>query len=164
MIKHSIAIVAVIAMMTTSVWAARQEHTFEVFLTVPSRSFYLMPTEPGWIHQPQELIWDHPGAKLGSLRKSFEVRHDTSAIEARVDGAPHLSNGKPGEVIELWVRFNEVTLAPNAPPREVVSAEDAAAGKRAWLEITPLKPSGGYRPGDYSGNVLVLFNAKAPGG
>jgi hypothetical protein len=45
----------------------------------------------------------------------------------------------------------------------VVSAAEAAAGTRVLLEIAPVMPPGGYRPGDYDGNVLLLFNARAPG-
>ncbi len=144
-------------------WAAREEHTFEVSLTVPNRSFYLVPSEPGWIHRTQQLQWDPVKSDLSSLRKSFDVRHDTSAIEARLESTPVLSNGKPGGFIELWVRFNDVTLIAHTGPHEVVSAAEAAAGSRVWLDITPLKPSSGWQPGDYSGSVQLLFNAKAPG-
>ncbi|MHC8403963.1 CS1 type fimbrial major subunit [Pseudomonas sp. TMB3-21] len=158
-----VAMMAITLLTGAMVWAAREEHTFEVSLTVPNRSFYLLPTEPGWIHQAQQLEWDYPTSTLGSLRKSFDVRHDTSAIEARMETSPYLSNGKPAGIIELWVRFNGVTLIGGMPAREVVSAEDATVGKRVWLEITPLKPIHGYQPGDYSGNVLLVFNAKAPG-
>jgi hypothetical protein len=45
----------------------------------------------------------------------------------------------------------------------VVSAADAMVGTRVLLQIDPVKPVGGYKPGDYSGSVLVLFSAKAPG-
>ena len=144
-------------------WAAREEHTFDVSLTVPSRSFYLIPSDPGWIHRTQQLQWDPFKPGLSSLRKSFEVRHDSGAIEARLEGIPHLTNGRPLGIIELWVRFNNVTLIPQTAAREVVSAAEAAAGSRVWLEITPMKPTSGWEPGNYSGTVQLVFNAKAPG-
>jgi hypothetical protein len=143
--------------------AAREEHTFEVSLTIPSRPFYIIPTEPDWIHRPQRLNWDYPSSTMGGLRKHFDVRHDTSAIEARLESAPYLSNGRPGEEIPLRVSFNGVELSPDIRPREVVTQAEAAVGVRVLLEIQPVKPSGGYKPGDYDGNVLLLFNARAPG-
>jgi hypothetical protein len=154
---------AMTGLMSSLAGAAREAHTFEVFLTIPNRAFYIVPAEPGWIHQAQRLNWDYPTSTLSSVRKYFDVRHDTSAIEARLESLPYLSNGKPGEDIALRVSFNGVVLSPDIRPREVVSAADAAVGTRVLLDIEPQKPAGGYRSGDYSGNVMLLFNAKAPG-
>lgn len=157
------ALMAFTALMTVPTWAAREELNFEVTLTIPSRPFYIIPAEPDWIHRPQRLNWDYPTSTMGGLRKYFDVRHDTSAIEARLESAPYLSNGRPGEEIALRVSFNSVELSPDIRPREVVTQAEAAVGTRVLLEIQPVKPSGGYKPGDYDGNVLLLFNARAPG-
>jgi hypothetical protein len=157
------ALVAFTALMSVPSWAAREELNFEVTLTIPSRPFYIIPAEPGWIHRPQRLNWDYPSSTMGGLRKYFDVRHDTSAIEARLDSTAYLSNGRPGEEILLHVKFNGVVLGQDIRPREVVSQAEAAVGTRVLLEIDPIKPLGGYKPGDYDGNVLLLFNAKAPG-
>ncbi|WP_323873472.1 hypothetical protein [Pseudomonas sp. MCal1] len=91
------------------------------------------------------------------------MRHDTSAIEARLESAPYLSTGRPGENIDLRVRFNNVELSAAPAYRQVLSKEEAAIGKRVPLEIDPIMPAGGYKAGDYFGNVLVVFNARAPG-
>jgi hypothetical protein len=165
MIKQCAAVVlmAITGLLSTLAGAAREEHTFEVSLTIPTRGFYILPVEPGWIHQAQRLVWDYPTSNLSSVRKYFDVRHDTSAIEARLESAPYLSNGRRGEEIALQVTFNGVILSPDINPRQVVSAADAAVGTRVLLDIEPRKPVGGYKPGDYSGNVMLLFNAKAPG-
>lgn len=165
MIKQcaAVALTAMTALMGSLTWAAREEHTFEVSVSIPTRSFYLIPSEPDWIHRPQQLNWNPSTSTLSSVRKHFDVRHDTSAIEARLEAAPYLSNGRPVDDIGLRVSFNGVELSPDTVPRLVVSAADASVGTRALLEIAPVMPSGGYRPGDYSGNVLLLFNARAPG-
>jgi len=156
-------LMAATALACVGAWAAREEHTFEVSLTIPSRPFYIIPAEPGWIHRTQRLAWDYPRATLGGLEKNFDVRHDSSAIEARLSADPYLENGRPGEVIELQVTFNAVELSSHITPRQVLSQEEAAAGKRVALKISPVEPAGGYRSGDYSGNVVLLFNARAPG-
>ncbi|MHC8304444.1 CS1 type fimbrial major subunit [Pseudomonas sp. PB3P13] len=161
--QYTVALVmAFTALMSEPGWTARETLSFEVTLTIPSRPFYIIPAEPDWIHRAQRLNWDYPTSTMGGLRKYFDVRHDTSAIEARLGSSPYLSNGRPGEEIGLKVSFNGVELSPDIHPREVVSREEAAVGKRVLLEIQPVKPGGGYKPGDYDGNVLLLFNAKAP--
>lgn len=157
-----VALMAGTAMMSCEVWAAREEHTFEVSVSVPTPAFYIVPADQGWIHREQPLLWDHNKSSLGSVRKYFDVRHNTSAIEARLDSQPYLSNGRPDEDIGLQVSFNGVVLRADIVPQEVVSAADAAVGTRVLLEIDPLKPAGGYRPGEYRGNVMLMFNAKTP--
>lgn len=156
-------LMAFTALMSIPTWAARETLNFEVTLTIPSRAFYIIPAEPDWIHRPQRLNWDYPSSTMGGVQKYFDVRHDTSAIEARLGSSSYLSNGRPGEEIGLKVSFNGVELSPDIRPREVLSKAEAAVGKRVLLDIQPVKPSGGYKPGDYDGNVLLLFNAKAPG-
>ncbi|MCF4995974.1 fimbrial assembly protein [Pseudomonas syringae] len=165
MIKHSAGFVvaAISALISGLAGAAREEHTFEVSLTIPGRAFFIVPAEPGWIHQAQRLHWDYPTSRLSSVRKYFDVRHDTSAIEARLESAAYLSNGRQSDDIPLRVSFNGVELSPDMIPRQVVTAEDAAAGTRVLLDIEPQQPVNGYRAGDYRGNVMLLFNAKAPG-
>ncbi|WP_085709431.1 MULTISPECIES: fimbrial assembly protein [unclassified Pseudomonas] len=159
-----VAVLAAISALNVSIaWAARETLEFEVTLTIPSRSFYILPSEPDWIHRPQVLLWNYPDSSLGGFSKSFDVRHDTSAIEARLESAPYLSTGRPGENIDLRVRFNNVELSADPSFRQVLSKEEAATGKRVPLEIDPVKPVGGYKAGEYFGNVLVLFNARAPG-
>ncbi|MHC8337752.1 CS1 type fimbrial major subunit [Pseudomonas sp. HLT2-19-2] len=157
------ALTAIAGLMDSVAWAAREQHTFQLFLEVPNRSFYIMPTEPGWIHQLQRLDWNPVTSDLSTVRKYFDVRHESSAIQARLEDWPHLSNGRPFETLNLRVRFNGVDLRPDVAPQDVVSQADAATGVRVLLEIIPLKPWMGYRPGDYSGNVLLMFNAKTPG-
>jgi hypothetical protein len=163
--KHCVAAVlaAITGLYDAMAWAARETLNFEVTLTIPSRPFYIMPSEPGWIHRPQVLLWNYPDSTLGGFSKNFDVRHDTSAIEARLESAPYLSTGRPGENIDLRVRFNGVELSADPVFRQVLSREEAAAGKRVPLEIDPITPAGGYKAGEYYGNVLLLFNARAPG-
>src|SRR5687768_14008728 len=96
MIKQSTALVllAAASLSGSEAWGAREEHTFEVSLTIPSRPFYVIPAEPDWIHRPQQLFWDYPKATLGSLEKNFDARHDSSAIDARLLLDPFLENGR----------------------------------------------------------------------
>jgi hypothetical protein len=165
MIKQcaAVTLMAMTVLMGSAAWAAREEHTFEVSVIIPTLAFYVIPSEPDWIQRPQRLNWNLSNSTLSSMRKNFDVHHDSSAIEARLEVAPYLSNGRPSDDIALRVSFNGVELSPDLAPRQVLSAQDAAVGKRVMLEIEPVKPAGGYQAGDYSGNVLLLFSARAPG-
>lgn len=158
-----VALVAVSGLMSSLAEAAREWHIFWVSLDVPTRAFYILPTEPDWLHQPQELEWNPVTENLSSVRKYFDVRHASSAILARMETIPYLSNGRPGDDIPLQVSFNGVRLRSDTNLQEVVSQEEAAAGARVLLDITPVKPAGGYQAGDYSGNVVLMFDATTPG-
>ncbi|MNV97276.1 hypothetical protein D3C71_1923770 [compost metagenome] len=115
-----------------------------------------------WIHREQVLPWNIHTKSLEGLRKNFDVRHDTSAIEARLETEPYLSNGRDDQNIYLRVSFNGRELSHDPRPREVVSADQAMAGGRFALEIQPKVPAGGYKPGQYFGNVQLIFTAAAP--
>jgi hypothetical protein len=164
MIKQWIGAAGMGVLMTISSlgFAAREEHIFEVSASIPTLSFYVIPTEPEWIHREQILPWSIDNAKLGSLRRHFDVRHDSSAIEARLETVPFLSNGTDSQNIALRVTFNGTELDNQPSPRQVVSASDAMRGARVPLVIEPQKPATGYKPGTYYGNVVLVFSAAAP--
>jgi hypothetical protein len=148
------------ALTSSFTFAAREEHTFEVSLDIPSLAFYIIPSEAGWIHREQVLPWNSDASSLGGIRKHFDVKHDSSAIQARLESKPYLSNGRDN--VYLRVSFNNTELSHETVPRQVVSAEQAMAGGRFLLEIQPKVPDGGYKPGTYHGNVQLIFNAAAP--
>ncbi|PRA59368.1 MULTISPECIES: CS1 type fimbrial major subunit [Pseudomonas] len=162
MIKQSAIALCVGVMTCAQVFAAREERTFEVWVDIPTLGFYVIPAETNWIHLQQSLPWNINTSRLEGLRKNFEVKHDTSAIEARLEAEPYLSNGREEQNIYLRVSFNGRELSHDATPREVVSAAQAMAGGRFPLEIQPKVPAAGYKPGTYYGTVLLIFSAAAP--
>jgi hypothetical protein len=147
-------------LISSMTFAAREEHRFEVSVDIPTLGFYVIPSESNWIHIEQTLPWNVTAKTLGGLRKNFDVKHDTSAIEARLESNPFLSNGR--DEIGLRVSFNGIALSHESIPRPVVTAEQAMAGGRFPLEIQPQVPAGGYKPGIYHGTVQLIFNAAAP--
>ncbi|UVK97770.1 fimbrial protein [Pseudomonas sp. B21-048] len=164
MIKQSALAVwmGVMALMSAQAFAAREEHTFEVSVDIPTLGFYVIPAEMNWIHLEQTLPWNIQTSTLEGLRKNFDVKHDTSAIQARLEAEPYLSNGRDDQNIYLRVSFNGKELTHDPQPQEVVSAAQAVAGGRFPLEIQPRVPAGGYKPGTYHGSVHLVFNAAAP--
>ncbi|MBB3243169.1 hypothetical protein FHW68_004736 [Pseudomonas sp. Tn43] len=154
--------IGVLMLISASVFAAREEHTFEVSVDIPTLGFYVIPAESNWIHLEQQLQWNPGTSTLGGLRKNFDVKHDTSAIEARLESEPYLSNGHEDQNIYLRVSFNGQELSHDPQPREVVTGFQARAGGRFALEIQPKIPAGGYKPGHYYGTVHLVFSAAAP--
>ncbi|PTT26328.1 CS1 type fimbrial major subunit [Pseudomonas sp. HMWF021] len=145
------------------VWAAREEQTFDVSVTIPTQAFYVVPSDSGWIHQEQRLKWNLATSRLEGLRKDFDVRHEAGSIAARLENPAYLSNGMASDDIALRVLFNGKELSHLEPALEVVSAVDAKWGKRVLLEIMPLVPAGGeYKAGNYFGSVNMIFNAVLP--
>jgi hypothetical protein len=149
-----------LTLLSTSAFAIRISETFEVSVTIPSARFYVIPTDSDWIHLEQRLPWNPGSEELGSLRKHFDVKNDSGAIAARLSFEPHLSNGRDSDNIPLVVSFNSKRLTVDAD--EVISEVDGKAGKRVNLEIVPVKPVDGYKPGEYYGSVHLVFEAIAP--
>jgi hypothetical protein len=152
----------VTAMISTQVFGAREEHRFEVSVDIPTLGFYVIPAETNWIHREQVLPWNPDTKTLGGLRKNFDVKHDHSAIFARLESQPYLSNGRDDQNVYLRVSFNGRELSNIEQPREVVPVAQAVPGGRFPLEIQPQTPIGGYKPGTYHGNVQLVFSAAAP--
>lgn len=71
---------------------------------------------------------------------------------------PMLSNG--ANTIAMKVIFNQQALGLS--PQRVVEEGEAKNGKRVLLEIAALKPDDGYVPGQYFGNVQIIFDALRP--
>lgn len=148
MIKQStIALCSVMALASAQAFAAREAHTFEVSVDIPTLDFYVLPAEANWIHLQQTLPWNIHTSTLQGLRKNFDVKHSTSAIEARLDAEPYLFNGR--DAIFLQVSFNGQPLSHDPPPpgsgfggagqkRWALCTGDPAEGACRWLQTRDL--------------------------
>jgi hypothetical protein len=143
-----------------SSWAlgARDEEIFHVSVSIPSSEFHVLPVSPEFLEREQSLHWNTVTQTLGSLRENFDVKNIAGGINARLGYEPYLSNGR--DRIELQVTFNGVAL--ELTDNLVVEEADAKAGKRVQLLIAALEPDDGYRPGEYYGNVQIVFDALRP--
>ena len=64
-------------------------------------------------------------------------------------------------MVPLEVKFNNKELNSTAN-QEVISATEAAAGKRVDLTIATVQTGIGIAPGEYTGIVNMTFDAVAP--
>jgi hypothetical protein len=143
-----------------AVQAIDQRENFEVSVTIPTAEFYVIPSDPDWIHQEQSLPFNSVSGRLAPLRKDFDVKNTNGGISARISTEPYLSNGRDSDNIPLVVSFNRKRLTVDAA--EVVSELDGRLGKRVGLEVAAVEMPDGYQPGSYFGSVHMIFEALAP--
>ncbi|MBC8979426.1 fimbrial assembly protein [Pseudomonas lurida] len=138
--------------------AIEERHAFDVSVTIPVHEAYVLPSEPDWMGQEQELAWNLVTSQLSRLRKNFDVKNLSGGVAARLGAEPYLFNGRYR--IDLRVLFNQVPLTLDSA--EVVNAAEAQIGRRAELEIAAIEPDEGYKPGEYYGTVHIVFDFLAP--
>ena len=136
----------------------------QLVASVPSTAFYVVPAETGWIGVPQRMEWTPDpvlGGKLSTLRKAFDVKNSSGAIAARLTDSTgaYLSDGTG--MIPLEVHFNNKALN-QAASQEVISATEAAAGKRVDLTIAAVETGSPIPPGEYTSIVNMTFDAVPP--
>ena len=141
-----------------SAWGARESKTFEVYVTIPTADFYVLPLDPQLVLREQRMAFNTATSDLVPLRAIYAVKHTSGAIGARLAEQAYLSNGQ--ERIDLRVKFNDVVLSLDST--QVVSANDALPGRQVRLEIAAIKHVDNYAPGEYYGTVHMVFDAVAP--
>lgn len=139
-------------------WGAVERETFEVYVTIPTVDFHVVPLDPQLVQREQRLPFSTITGELSPLRATYEVKNSNGAIGARLGEEAYLSNGR--ERIDLRVTFNGVALTLDSAP--VVTATEARPGRQVPLEIAAIRPDDDYKPGDYYGTVHMVFDATAP--
>lgn len=135
--------------------AAPINHTIQLEAFIPTSDFYVLPANPDWIGNTQTLSYSTVTRELTSLNKPFNVVSTGGYISGKLLSTAVMGSG--GDIIPLTVKFNNVEL--DTVDKEVVSSAQAAAPSVVNLEIIPVKPSGGYVPGNYMGSVNISFDA-----
>lgn len=135
--------------------AAPMEHTIKLQASVPTATFIVLPSDPGWIGDVQVLPYNGFTGKLGSFSKPFNVKNTTGAINAHLTAEPLLAGADDN--IKLSVKFNNAELTETSS--EVVNATQAKDGHIANLEIIPIEAADAYKGGTYAGNVHIAFDA-----
>lgn len=151
-------LIIILGMSVSRIDAAVERETFEVYVTIPTADFYVLPVDPQLVQREQKLTYNPVSSQLATLRAPFDVKNIGGSIGARLDQEAFLSNGT--ERVDLRVTFNDVELGLNQT--EVVSTAQARPGTRVTLEIAAVKPDDDYRPGHYYGTVHMVFDAIAP--
>lgn len=130
-------------------------HTISLEATVPSSDFFVLPKDNSWINTSQVLSYTASTGNLSSLSKQFEVKHTAGAIEGKLLSTAEITSATGS--IDLVVKFNNVVLSTTGT--QVVTKANAATTSTVLLDIAPVKPTAGYAPGTYTGNVQLQFDA-----
>nr|WP_319527639.1 CS1 type fimbrial major subunit [Pseudomonas laurentiana] len=134
-------------------------HTVQLEAVVPTADFYVMPNDSSWIGNTQILSYNPVTGDLSSLLKQFDVVHSAGSIKGALLAPAVLTSAT--DSIPLTVKFNNKTLTTTS--QEVVAAAQAATPSVVNFEIAAVKPTtGGYKPGNYTGNVQLTFDAVTP--
>lgn len=149
----------VLALLSTQALAIREEHVFDVSVTIPTQDFYVLPINPGFFEREQQMVWDPVPGRLRPVREHFDVKSSAGGINARLGALPMLFNGGR-TYIDLSVTFNGQVLG--LADTLVVPQAEASQGKRVLLDISAVEPAEGFTPGEYYGSVELLFDAVRP--
>ncbi|MFP3515173.1 adhesin [Pseudomonas sp. SIMBA_077] len=139
------------------VFGAREEHSFEVSVTIPTLDFYAVPVNPDFLEREQRMHWNLVRETLEPLTADFDVYSYTGYMAARLAQEPTLSNGKDN--IDLKVVFNNFTLGLLS---QVVNVKQGGPGSRVPMRIEAIVPPGGFRQGEYYGSVQIIFESLLP--
>lgn len=153
-----LAVAASLALWMQTGYAAREEHTFEVSVSIPTHDFYVLPADPEFVEREQQMKWNLVSGNLEPLRTSFDVRSTSGAVTARLGHEPVLSNGR--DLIALNVSFNNQPLM--LTDTVVVPDIEARTGSRVPLRIEAIRPEAGFSAGEYFGSVQLVFDASLP--
>ncbi len=160
MIKQTILASALLAALVSTVQAAPVALNFDVEATIQTSSFYVIP-DGNWNTRPVVLNHDPVADVLKPASVGLRAKNTEGGINAYLEAPATLSQISGSGNIPLNITVGGVALAVGAAnAAEVLSAGDAAIEKGLNVDITPAAPSG-HAPGNYSGSVLMMFDASA---
>lgn len=142
----------------TAVFGAREEVLFDVTVTIPTHEFYVVPVNPAFVENEQQMKWNMGNETLEPLRADFDLHSSSGPVRARLGYDPTL--GSLHNSIALKVIFNGHVLVLG--DTVVATQSEALPGLRVPLRIEAVKPDGGFKPGEYYGAVLILFDSPIP--
>ena len=150
---------AILALSSSMAFAAGEaRHSINLVASVPTKVFHVLPVDPDLIIKDQVLSYNPVSDDLSTLRALFDTKNTNGSIAASLESEAFLSNGVDTDKVPLTVSFNGKALS--LTPEEVVGEVESTPGKRVELVIAPTKPAtGGYKPGDYTGAVTMIFDA-----
>lgn len=154
---------AVLALSSSMAFAAGEaRHAINVVASIPTQEFRVQPVIPEVVIEDQVLSYNPGSDELSTFRANFDTKNTNGSIAATLESEPFLFNGVEADKIPLKVTFNKIELN-HTTPQEVVGVDESTPGKRVELTIEPIKPSAGYKAGQYNGTVAIVFDAvKAP--
>ncbi|VVN70594.1 CS1 type fimbrial major subunit [Pseudomonas fluorescens] len=153
---------AVLALSSSMAFAAGEaRHSINLVASIPTKVFHVLPVDPDLIVKDQVLNYNPIADELSTLRAFFDTKNTDGSIHASLESEAILSNGVEAEKVPLTVTFNGKVLS-HTRAEMVVGETESTPGKRVELVIAPSKPAGGFKPGEYTAAVTMVFDAVPP--
>ncbi|TVT85347.1 CS1 type fimbrial major subunit [Pseudomonas sp. H3(2019)] len=148
---------AILALGSSVVFAAGEaNHSISLVAHVPTNGFYVVPVDPDLVNKDQDMSHNPATGSMRQVNGFFDVRNNNGSVHASVQGTPKLISGS--DTIDLKVELNNKELGNT--PQMVVGEAESDVNYRAPLRISAKGTT--FAPGDYTGEVTMLFDAVPP--
>jgi len=145
--------------LSSSVFAAGEaKHSISIVAHVPTNGFYVVPVDPDLVNKDQRMDHNPSTGKMDEVNGFFDMRNNNGSVHASVVTAPKLYAGS--NTIDLKVEVNGKELTTT--PQMVVGEAESDVNYRAPLRISAKGTT--FAPGDYTGEVAMMFDAVTPVG
>lgn len=147
---------AVLALNSSMAFAAGEaNHSIDLKAHVPSKNFYVVPTNPDLVNKTQSMDYNPGTGELNDVDGSFEILHTAGHVESSLTTMPVLYSG--GDQIPVEVKLNNTVLG--LTPTLVVGDAESNTNFRAMFKIKSLVKGADAKPGDYTGTVSMTHDA-----
>ena len=134
--------------------------TVEAF--VPSPNGLQISPVGDWAGITQNMRWNLATQTLDPINQQLDMKSGLGAITAYLTTDATLASAANTIAMNVSVAGKPLAVG-SAAAVEVASAAEALASKRAAVEIVAAAaPTGGYKQGNYQGNVFMMFESVAP--
>ncbi|MGR5269666.1 CS1 type fimbrial major subunit [Vibrio astriarenae] len=157
----SCAAASLFSVATMPVAYAVEKAEIDLFASVPGSTFYVRAVNPSDISGVQTMGYNLLDEELESLTYRFTFKKPASQkITAQLATTADLFDGT--NTIPLAVTFNGVPVTTTQTDVVAEAVDAASVAKLANLVISPTLTAGTYVPGDYTGEVSILFEEVTP--
>lgn len=160
----SVAAVAALCLGPAVALAAVEQFPLQVSVeaVVPSPTGLQISPVGDWAGRVQSMRWNLATERLDPIRQQLDMRSGLGPILAYLSSEALLTSAGNQIGLSVSVAGEQLRVGAAAATR-VATATEAAASKRAAVEILAADPgAGGYAQGNYQGNVFLMFESGTP--
>lgn len=157
--KHTLFAIPMALLLATSAFAdQRIDHTVTITATVPTDAFYVEPLGGNWMNDPQNMSYRPFDATFEPVRKQLSMKSTTGAIQAKMLNLPAMTSGTDTIGLDVVIAGKKLNLTS----QPVVLEADAKNGAVVDFMVAAVKPTTGFKPGNYQGIVNMVFETPDP--
>ncbi|WP_213938403.1 CS1 type fimbrial major subunit [Pseudomonas sp. dw_612] len=148
---------ALLALTSSMAFAAGEaKHSISLVAHVPTNGFYVVPVDPDLVAKDQRMDFQPTTGQMAEVNGFFDMRNNNGSVHASFVTPPKLLSG--ASTIDLKVEINGLELTTT--PQMVAGETESNVNYRAPLRISAKGTT--FAPGDYTGDVALIFDAVPP--